>query len=121
MENSKEKKTKSNPLKMKIFQTSQKHLATTGISPTLAMQPLPFNGRILMGFVILNAIMICDLVYISYDAKTFAEYTQAVYSFTTAVLIFSCLLVLIFKVQNIFEFFDSCDNLVNTSKCVENE
>lgn len=116
MEISEQNETQPNSPIIKTFQTAQKIFATLGIRPSFAMQPYPFNVRILIGSLILGATMICNLLYVLNDAKTFAEYTQCAYYLTTELLVLFYLLVVILKVKNIFEFIDSCDRLVNTSE-----
>lgn len=104
--------------KMKIFQKTKKHFPTLGINPNLAMQPYPINIKILMGFMIMSAVLICNLMYVTNDAETFAEYILPIYNISFAVMIIFLLIVQIVKVENLFELMDSCESLVNTSKCI---
>lgn len=110
--------SKSQPPKLKTFVTIRKYLAAIGITLSLVEQPYPLNRFILLGFLTL-AVVICSIFsFIVYDAVTFAEYTQSVYVASLTILILFVLLIFILKIEKLFELFNSCDNLVNTSKCI---
>lgn len=123
VENFKEEKEKSKPKpkaqlqKLETFETSRKYFALLGTTPSLAeQQSYPFNGTILFGFFLLASAIYCTSVFIVYDAETFAEYTQAVYTDSLATIIVIGLLDFIFKVDTLFELLNGCDKLVNTSE-----
>lgn len=110
MANSKEEAKLS---KMEVFKTIRKNFVTVGISPKLATQAYPFNGKISMGFLILNLTLIFIFVYIFNDAKTFFEYTQSIYMASALILFIFVLLILISKVGKLFEFINNCDKILN--------
>lgn len=100
--------------KMMIFETNQKNLAIIGIGPELGTQPYPFNGKILMGLLILTYSLISINLYAFNYAETFFEYTQCIFMTCVATLITSALLILALKVEKMFEFINLCDTIVNT-------
>lgn len=88
-----------------------------GIDRKLLIQSCPLNVKILLGFLMLIFGTFCDLMYVIYDAKTFAEYTQTIYASSLGFLIFFALLVILFKVDELFAFMDDCNSIVNTRGC----
>lgn len=113
---SEERKPKSQLPKMHSFQLTQKNFAMAGIHRSLVTQAYPINLKISLGFVILNAGAIFTLIFTFFDAKTFAEYTQTIYLFSLVALIIFALLIVVFKVDKLFEFIDTCIGIVNTSE-----
>lgn len=119
MENSKQDESKSQLPNGKVFQIPLKNFAVLGISSNLTTQPYPLNGKIITGFVILGFSMYSTIVFVIYDAKTFIEYTQSIYGFSLATLIFVALLNTIFKIEQMFELINANGQLVNTSKLLK--
>lgn len=115
-ENSKPKKPKTQPSRLKSFEIIQKNLAFAGITPNLANQSYPFNRTILFGFLTLGSAIYCSVVFIIYEADTFAEYTQSVYVVSLAILIILVLLMMVLKVKKLFNFIDCCEDFINTSE-----
>lgn len=107
--------TKGNK-KLQIFRLTQKNLASIGIEPSLVQQVYPINGKISMVFVFNIFTIVSNLVYVINDAKTFAEYTQSIYIISIVVLVIYFLIILISKVDKLFEFIDNCGKLVNSSE-----
>lgn len=114
LENSKWEKSQSSKSKHRVFKIVRKNFATVGISPNSTDRR--FGGTILFGFLMLGSAIYCISVFIIYDAEKFAEYTQSVYTVSAVAFILFILLLFIFKVENLFEFIDGCDALVNTSE-----
>lgn len=102
--------------KMKVFKSIQKNLAITGIGPKLVTQPYPLNGRILMGFLLLGFGNTFTCVFIGNYAKTFSEYTQSTYFLSAEILFIFALIIVILKVENLFEFINCCDCMLNISE-----
>lgn len=105
--------------KMKIFQLTQKYLATAGICPNLVQQQYPFNRKIFMGFFILILYIFCSMMYLFYTSKTFTENTRTIFMCSLAALIFLVLLILIFNVEELFKVINDCETIVNTGECCE--
>lgn len=119
MENFNQKKSKSRLPKRPVFETTMRNLAVLGISPILATQAYPFNVRIFIGFLILGSSISSSTVYIIYDAKTFLDYTQAIFAGSFATMFILFLLIVIHRVEILFDFFKRCDAFIKTSKSEE--
>lgn len=116
MKNSSEKKSKSQTPKCKVFEIPLKSFAALGVTPALATQSYPWNGRILMGCLAL-CISICSTgLFIIYEAKRFAQYTQSIYICSFAVVIFLAALIIVLQVKDLFEYIFGIDKLVDTSE-----
>lgn len=111
------KNSKRKPSKLKILQLTQMHFATAGICPKLVEQPYPINGKIFMGFFILTFDIICGMIFLFYEAKTFTENTRTTFMCSLAVLIFLSLLILMFNAKELFQAINDCEKIVNTGEC----
>lgn len=109
-------KPKTPSPKCKVFEIALSNVATVGISPDLVTQAYPANGKILMGFLILGYGIYATSAFLTYDAETFTEYTQSFCICSFAILNISILLILMLKVEKMFELINACDQFVNTSK-----
>lgn len=120
MENSNQNQSKSKLQKRKVFRIPLKIFATLGIRAKLAKQAewenSPLNGKIFMGFLICGCALSWTFVFMLYDAKTFLEYAQTIYTCTFGTLMTVSLLVIVLKVEKLFEIINGFDTLVNTSK-----
>lgn len=118
MESSEQMKnpSKRRASKIKVFQLAREKFAILGIIPELAVQPYPLNRKILLGFSILGLSSGCIFEFTFYEAKTFIEYTQSSYMGSYMVTIIFALFIITFKMEKIFELFDDCENLINTSE-----
>lgn len=101
---------------MKVFQTTQKHFATAGITSNLVLQSYPLNGRIFLGFLMLSLAIICSLLYTFNEAKTFSEFTESIFMTALAALVILVLLIIIFVIEKLFRLIGTCENIVNTSE-----
>lgn len=116
MKDSKPEKPNTQLPKPKGFVIIEKYFAIAGITPSLADQTCPLNGRILLGFLLLGSGMYFTSVFLIDEAETFAEYTQSVYTNALSTLIILALLILIFKVKQLFKFINDCDKLAKISE-----
>lgn len=122
MEESKQKQpaTKSEPKpkihtqKFKPFQLVETNCAYIGISLNSVAQP--FNWKILLGFLVLSVTIVCQLVYFFNDARTYAEYTQSIYTCSLVSATFLTMLILILKRATLCEFIKHLDETINTGK-----
>lgn len=101
---------------MQLFQLIQNNFAAVGISWNLVAQPYPVNGKISLGFFILIISVICNLMYIVREAKTFAEYTQSIHMCSVATLILFALVIVLLNVKKLFNLINGCQKIVNTSE-----
>lgn len=117
MENSRpESRTTNSPPKMEVLHWVQKNFATVGITPNLSHQPHPFSAKIAVGFVILSAYFVCNLMFTFFEANTLMEYSQSIYMGSLAILIILALFIIIFNVEKLFNLIDDSGNLVNASE-----
>lgn len=102
--------------KMKILQLTLKNIATIGVNPNLSLQPFPFNAKIFFAFLILSSYLICNLVFLFYESKTFTERIQSIYMSSGIASAIFCWVILIFNVNKLFETINACENLINTGE-----
>lgn len=95
--------------KMKIFQSAQKYFAMAGIS-----RANPFNWKILVGFLILIAILVCTVIYAIYEAKTFCKYTQSAYGTSLVIGVIFILMFIVLKTDKLIQFIEDLESLINT-------
>lgn len=98
------------------FEIPARSFAMLGISPALAAQAYPLNGRIFMGFLICAVGSSCTFAYVIYDAGIYAEYVQPIYVGSVAILCAFCLLITILKVEKLFKYINGCDDHFNMSE-----
>lgn len=101
---------------MKSFKMVQKKFALLGITPELALQPYPFNLRVMMALSAIATGVTFVGIYVANEANTFGEYTQSVFVAAAGCLVLFLLMILVFKVEKIFEFINHCNFMINRSK-----
>lgn len=69
-----------------------------------------------MGFLTLILFITCNVVYLLTEVKTFTERTRSIFVQSAAVLVILALLILILNEQELFQFFNDFENIVNTSE-----
>lgn len=106
----KQQKSSKPESKTKVLQLVQKNFAVLGIVPNLTTQPLPFNRRVELGFLILCLAIICHIKYTFYEASIFMEYTQSIFMSSLTLIVNFALFNLIVKVKKLFEFINDADN-----------
>lgn len=116
MENSKRRKSKLPLPKIKILQIVQKNLITIGICPDSAMHLKSFNGKNLIGLLLLGSATFDMLMYIFTIAETFAEYTQSIYVCSACILIALALVITIFYSSKLYKTIIDCECLINISE-----
>ena len=116
MEKSNQTKSESSMPKLKIFKLIQKNFKVVGIEPSLVAQKYPINRKILVGFLMLSFSFIWNLMTILYEANTFVEYTQSIYTCSLAALIFLALVILLLNVTKMFNLIDGCSKFANLSE-----
>lgn len=55
-------------------------------------------------------------LFLYYEANTFWEYTNSIYSTTTLFLNVACFIIIIFQTGNLFEFIGNCEKFVHKSQ-----
>lgn len=105
--------------KLKIFQIIQRHYAILGISSTnQSAQELPFNRRVLIGFLFFGCIFTLQFVYSFQVASDFMEYTECICATSGNILIFVCFMTIVVGNTTLFECIDILEQLIDTSKTI---
>lgn len=104
------------PKQYKAFELLLKNFALAGITSDLARQSFRLNGAIFSGFLLLSLDISCILVFVANYAKQLDEYTQSVNTIFVLLLMVIILLILMVKMERLFAFIDSGNDLVNTRK-----
>lgn len=120
MENSTQENLQQPKLpRMKILEETQKNLATVGIHPNLLLwKACPFNGKNLLGFLLLEMAFVFNVVYFFFEAKTPSDRTLSIYMVSVSAIFILYLLILILNAEKLFELINDCENkIVNTSEC----
>lgn len=106
---------------MKIFQAVQKRYAVVGISSTNQSTPkLPFNKRILLGFVLFGHSIVLQFKYLFYVASGFVGHVESICSICGTVIIFISFTAITLKKVSLFEVIDAIEKLIDTSKRILN-
>lgn len=114
---SKQKNSKSKLLKLRAFRIAQKELERISICRSLMLKSYPLNVKILLGSLVIGMTIIFHVLFIIYDAETFAEYTQCTYTGSLSVALLLVLMMFALKVEKLFEFIGDCEIIINSSKC----
>lgn len=102
---------------MKIFEIVQKQYAIMGISSSNQMtRKLPFNKRIVFGFLLFGCLILSQFVYIYVVVNGFIEYVECICSFISSVIMFVSFAATVFGETTIFECIDNLEILIDTSK-----
>lgn len=102
--------------KMKLFQTPRKYFSNLGIDPTLVDQTYPINRQVAAGFVMNISALLSFAIFMTYEAKTFLEFSQSIYFCSVILLILFVLAMLAIRVELLFKFIDNFENAIYTSK-----
>lgn len=116
MENSMPENSHKKLPKIEAFKAIQKSFAMVGITPKLATEMIPLNGRISMGFLILGTGTYFLSVYIFNYAETFSEFMQSIYIASAGLLVAVELVILILQMNEMFEYINYCNRMLNTGK-----
>lgn len=102
---------------MKLFKSIRQNFALLGIDLDQSHQKHRFfSGKILIVYSCywLNIISYC--VFLRREAHNFSEYMEVIFRIFLPIVITTCFTVIVFKVENLFELFESCERIVNKSK-----
>lgn len=113
---SERRKTQPELPKIKIFKTVRKYFAIMGITPVLVDQSYPFNLGIIFGYLLFGSAITSLFIFIIFEAETFWEFSQSIFTCSAMILGICCLLILVFRVRILFKFIASFENVINTSE-----
>lgn len=105
--------------KVKMFQMSQKYFAILGINPNLIDQAYRVNWKISIGFSMLGIGLICNLLFIFCEAKTFWEFSESTYICCGLILGTSAMAFLVLRVELLFELIGNFEDAINTSEYIK--
>lgn len=101
---------------MKLFQATQKNLASLGISPVEAIAKNPFNIKVLA--VYFNYGIVTILYSANFDkAQSFEECTEIAFRISVAILVSVQMTVVTLNMKKLFKFIVKCQKVVEKSEC----
>lgn len=101
-------------IKMKLFQVGQKHFENMGIDARLLSKKQPFNAKNGFASCIYCLDVITTIVYLLYEAHTFHDYADSVYSSSVAVNSCVIFIIIFLKMPKFFEFIKKFEKLVES-------
>lgn len=107
---------KSKLPKIKIFQRSQKYFETLGINPGLMIQLFPFNQKIVFKYLVYGCQLASNVAFALHEVKSFWEYIQSIFLCSISIFAATILSILIFRVDILFQYIASFENIVNTGE-----
>lgn len=99
---------------MKLFSLIRKNFDILGIC--LDQSNHRFNTKIFFISFSYGLTCVSYFLFLFYEANTFWEYTNNIYATSTAILIVTCFLIIIYQITNVFELIENCENFVNKSE-----
>lgn len=104
---------------MKIFKLVQSHYTLLGInSMHQSAQKYPFNGKILIGFLLLGCSVALHFAYIFYVAEGFMDYMVCICSLCASFQITVCFAAFVFKWPLAFETIGNMEKFINSSELI---
>lgn len=103
--------------KIKLFESSRKHFALLGITPSQSHKKYPFfTAKILIANSWYWLSLVLLSVYIFREASDFQEYVELIFRILLPILVYICFKVIVLKMDKLFKFIDNCEKFVNKSK-----
>lgn len=100
---------------MEIFQQLKNHLAMLGFSQTQPMNLYQFLKLFGTCAAVIVNMLLCN-IYFFFVASTFNEYVDSFFTSSGTTGIFVIFFVYIWKMKELFQYFDMVENTVNASK-----
>lgn len=98
---------------MELFKTFQKNFALVGINSTAN----PIHSReIKLSFLTNWLFSILSWTFLFCEAKTFIEYTTAIYIASALTVVAISFTIVIFHIRNIFGIIEKCKKIIQTGK-----
>lgn len=107
---------------MKIFQFLENYLAILGIEPLQSFQKNHSTALLLkrlLVFILFITWLICIIHFAVYEAKTIDEYADAFYITVCLITILSIFPIILWKMDNLFEFIKDLEDLIEQRKKTE--
>lgn len=99
---------------MRSFQKIQRILKTFGLTPNQSKT----NEKLVMMWLILSLGTIAGVAFLAFEAKTFQEYTDGIYTTSAGIVITALFTTLIFKKEKLFKLIDSFEKIITESELV---
>lgn len=98
---------------MELFKIFRKNFAMVGI----ISKAIPIQSReIKLSFSMNYSFSILSWMFLVCEAKTFIEYTTAIYVASALIVVAISFTIVIFHIQNIFEFIEKCEKIIQKGK-----
>lgn len=107
---------------MKIFQTIQrcfKAMDIRAFSPTNGFHRFTLKNSLSCILAVLN--ILSAVAYGLFEAETFLEYLNSIYSVLGVTICFAFYLMFLFKMENVFRLIENFENQIKRRKFISNE
>lgn len=105
---------------MKLLQLVQSYMLIVGVHPPQPNEKQPLNRRNLGVILYLGLFVILTSAYISFDASTFEEYTEAFFLWITVTLTDISFALFVLSSSDMFQFIGNVEKTINSRKCQQN-
>ena len=98
---------------MELFKTFRKNFAVFGITSNAR----PLHSREIISAFLMNCLTaILCWMFLFCVANTFIEYTIGIYIASALTVVAICFTIVVFQIQNIFEFIEECEQITQKGK-----
>lgn len=97
--------------KMELFKTFRTNFAIVGI-----ISDAFHSRKISLTFLMNWSTSIFCWMFLICEAKTFIEYTTAIYIASALTVVAICFTIVIFHIRNIFGFIEKCEKIIENGK-----
>lgn len=105
---------------MNIFKLVQTYYLALGIGPSNHLiRELPFNRKILSGFLLFGSVLASQCVYMYRVANVFTEYVNCICSMSASIIVIVCFASVAFQKTLLFEMIKNIEKLIDASENVE--
>lgn len=101
---------------MKIFRRIRGHLTMLGMEPTPSARFLPFNWKLLMGFIVFILGIGSCISFLCYKAEIIVEYIQCICVISLLIEIGFDFVAMAMQRRQLFNYIEIVEKLINTSK-----
>lgn len=101
---------------MKIFRKFQRILKTLGLAPNQSRT----NEKLVMTWLILSLGTIAGAIFLVFEAKTFQEYTNGIYTTSAGTVVTTIFTTMILKMEKLLRLIDNFDKTIVESEFVFN-
>lgn len=101
---------------MIFFQSIRENFAIIGIHSHQSTQKCPFNARSVACLLIYILGLISSVAYLLYEARNFAEYSNAAYSISGGIVCGVTMATMVWIMPKLFQFFTCIENIASKSE-----